>query len=257
MMIRRVSAQVFATRSKLGLTQVSASQFENRAPSGARFFYNVDMNLLDTLICELDTGLKTVFAKAHGERPLPRPAAMAPADAAPMAPMEKADEAESIRLMRINHCGEVCAQALYQGQAMVARDKAVQQLLVEAAGEEHDHLAWCESRLTQLGGKRSYLSPLFYAGSFGLGVVSGLMGDKWSLGFLVETERQVEAHLHNHLGRLPAGDTGSRAILEAMRQDEIRHGKSGIEHGGEPLPPPVKAAMAVFSKVMTRATYWV
>ena len=212
------------------------------------------MNLVDRLICELDTGLRTVFAKAHAGRRLPNPDPGTGSDA--MA-LDAAARATSIRLMRVNHCGEVCAQALYQGQALVAKDATVQKLLLNAADEEHDHLAWCDARLSQLGGRSSYLSPVFYAGSFGLGIVSGLLGDKWSMGFLVETERQVEAHLHDHLGRISPADTESRAVLEAMRDDEIRHGQSGIEHGAEPLPAPVKSAMRAFSIVMTSTTYWV
>ena len=159
--------------------------------------------------------------------------------------------------MRVNHCGEVCAQALYQGQALVAKGDQTRSLLVKAAKEEHDHLAWCESRLSEIGGETSRLTPLFYAGSFGLGVVSGLLGDKWSMGFLVETERQVEAHLHEHLGRISPTDSGSRAILEVMREDEIRHGQSGSDLGAMPLPAPIKAAMSLFSTVMTRSTYWI
>ena len=178
-------------------------------------------------------------------------------DAPLAAPLDAQDAAESIRLMRVNHCGEVCAQALYQGQALVAKTPATKSLLASAAAEERDHLAWCQSRLNDLGGQSSRLAPIFYAGAYGFGVVSGLLGDKWSLGFLVETEQQVEAHLHDHLKKLPADDESSRAILEAMRADEIRHGQSGISHGGAPLPLPIKAAMRGFSKVMTRTTYWV
>lgn len=210
------------------------------------------MNLVDRLICELDTGLRTVFAKAHAERRQPKPDLNAQTDATSL---DDAERAESIRLMRVNHCGEVCAQALYQGQALVAKDDAVQKLLHTAAEEEHDHLAWCDARLTELGGRSSRLSPVFYAGSFGFGVISGLLGDKWSMGFLVETERQVEAHLHDHLGRISPNDSQSRAILEAMRDDEIRHGHSGMEHGAKPLPAPVKVAMRAFAKVMTGTTY--
>jgi 3-demethoxyubiquinol 3-hydroxylase len=212
------------------------------------------MNLVDRLICELDRGLRTVFAKAHAERDLPR-AASNPSPAA--APLDAAARAESIRLMRVNHCGEVCAQALYQGQALVAKEDGVRKLLLDAADEEHDHLAWCDARLSDLGGHGSRLSPLFYAGAFGMGLVSGLLGDKWSMGFLVETEKQVEAHLHDHLGRISPADAESRAILEAMREDEIRHGQSGMDHGAAPLPAPLKAAMRGFSQVMTRTTYWV
>lgn len=211
------------------------------------------MTLVDKLICELDIGLKTVFARAHAERRVPKPNPVAKSGAL----LNAAAREESIRLMRVNHCGEVCAQALYQGQALIAKDAKVRKLLLTAAGEEHDHLAWCDSRLFDLGGRSSRLGPVFYVGAFGLGVVSGLLGDKWSMGFLVETERQVEAHLHEHLGRISRDDAESRAILEAMRDDEIRHGQAGIEHGAQELPKPVKAAMRVFSKVMTNTTYWV
>lgn len=212
------------------------------------------MNLIDRLICELDTGLKTVFAKAHADRRMPRSAQTTETNPAPLEPVARE---ESIRLMRVNHCGEVCAQALYKGQALVAKDEMVQKLLLTAANEEHDHLAWCDARLTELGGRSSVLSPAFYVGAFALGVVSGLLGDRWSMGFLVETERQVEAHLHDHLGRISPTDAESRAILEAMRNDEIRHGQSGIEHGAEPLSRPVKVAMRGISSVMTGTTYWV
>ncbi|MBL0121266.1 MAG: 2-polyprenyl-3-methyl-6-methoxy-1,4-benzoquinone monooxygenase [Betaproteobacteria bacterium] len=212
------------------------------------------MNLVDRLICELDTGLRTVFAKVHADRRMPRSTRTTESNPATLEPVARE---ESIRLMRVNHCGEVCAQALYQGQALVAEDETVQRLLLTAANEEHDHLAWCDARLTELGGRSSYLSPAFYAGSFALGVVSGLLGDRWSMGFLVETERQVEAHLRDHLGRISFADADSRAILEAMRNDEIRHGQTGLEHGAEPLPRPVKMAMRGISKVMTGTTYWV
>ncbi len=207
------------------------------------------MNLIDRFLCEVDTGLRTVFAAPHAQRTLP------PAGA--QTTLEKTESEESIRLMRVNHTGEVCAQALYQGQAMVARSGDTREMLEQAAREERDHLAWCGKRLEQLGGQTSRLNPLFYAGSFAFGVVSGLAGDKWSMGFLVETERQVEAHLDHHLQRLPAGDAASRHILEVMREDEIRHGDAGASHGAAELPPPVKSAMAAFSKVMTRTTYWV
>ena len=213
------------------------------------------MNLRDRLICEVDTGIRTVFAKARSGRPQPLPdsSARATTKAAP----SDVDLKESIRLMRVNHCGEVCAQALYQGQALVAKEDRTRKLLLSSAKEEHDHLAWCESRLSELGGRKSQLSPLFYAGAFSMGVVSGLLGDKWSMGFLVETERQVEAHLHDHLGRISLDDTGSRAILEAMREDEIRHGQAGAQLGANALPSPAKAAMSLFSTVMTRSTYWI
>ena len=208
------------------------------------------MNLVDRLLCELDTGLRTVFAVAHADRPLP-------GRAENPAKLDATARDESIRLMRVNHTGEVCAQALYQGQAMVSRSASTRELLVHAAREEHDHLAWCQSRLNDLDGHTSRLNPLFYGGSFAFGVASGLLGDKWSLGFLVETERQVEAHLNDHLSKIPVGDDASRRILDAMREDEIRHGQTGLDHGGAPLPAPIRAVMHAFSTVMTRTTYWV
>jgi ubiquinone biosynthesis monooxygenase Coq7 len=210
------------------------------------------MNLIDSLICELDAGLRSVFAKPVASRPLP-----VGLDALDTPPMTAADATESMRLMRINHVGEVCAQALYQGQLAVARDSKTRGILEHAAREERDHLAWCASRVSELGGKTSVLSPLFYAGAWTMGVVSGLAGDKWSMGFLVETERQVEAHLDQHLAALPAADHRTRAIVERMRLDEIEHGNSGEAAGAIPLPLPIKAAMRATSRVMTTTTYWV
>jgi ubiquinone biosynthesis monooxygenase Coq7 len=212
------------------------------------------MNFIDRIICELDTGLRTVFAQAHAERRMPKPETAGEAEAIEL---DIPANLESARLMRVNHCGEVCAQALYQGQAMVAKDPKVQKFLLSAASEEHDHLAWCGARIAQLGGRTSRLAPFFYAGAFGMGAVSGLLGDKWSMGFLVETERQVEAHLHDHLGRISPNDRDSRAILDEMRKDEIRHGEAGRDHGAAILPLPLRVAMRAFSKVMTKTTYWV
>ena len=212
------------------------------------------MNLVDRVICELDTGLRTVFAPAYAERPMPKPRLL---EGEKASGPDDIYRAESIRLMRINHCGEVCAQALYQGQAVVAKNTAVREFLLSAANEEHDHLAWCSARLAELSGQASLLSPAFYAGAFGMGIASGLLGDKWSMGFLVETERQVEAHLDDHLERISPDDAASRAILNTMRDDEIRHGLAGQENGAIALPTPVRLAMRVFSKFMTKATYWV
>ena len=212
------------------------------------------MNLVDRVICELDTGLRTVFAPAYAERPMPKPRLL---EGEKASGPDDIYRAESIRLMRINHCGEVCAQALYQGQAVVAKNTAAKEFLLRAANEEHDHLAWCSARLAELSGQASLLSPAFYAGAFGMGIASGLLGDKWSMGFLVETERQVEAHLDDHLERISPDDAASRAILNKMRDDEIRHGLAGQENGAIALPTPVRLAMRVFSKFMTKATYWV
>lgn len=206
------------------------------------------MNLVDRLICEVDGALRTVFGAAHAERPLPATAAST---------VDRKDAAASIRLMRVNHAGEVSAQALYQGQAAVANSAETRALLLAAAKEERDHLAWCQSRLDELGGRSSRLNPFFYAGSFALGMASGVLGDKWSMGFLVETERQVEAHLGDHLQRLPESDTRSREILSAMREDEMHHAQTGLAHGGVELPLPVRMAMKAASRVMTKTSYWV
>jgi ubiquinone biosynthesis monooxygenase Coq7 len=159
--------------------------------------------------------------------------------------------------MRVNHAGEVCAQALYSGQAIVARDARVRKALLDAGAEERDHLAWCRQRLRELDGRPSFLDPVWYVGSFAMGVASGIAGDRWSLGFLAETEAQVERHLEGHLDRLPADDLRSQAILAQMRDDENRHGATGRSLGGADLPPTVRAAMGAFSRVMTRTAYWI
>tara|TARA_Y100001968_G_scaffold303082_1_gene316921 strand:+ start:9094 stop:9699 length:606 start_codon:yes stop_codon:yes gene_type:complete len=158
-------------------------------------------------------------------------------------------------LMRINHTGEVCAQALYQGQALTARLPQVRQAMEQAADEEIDHLAWCEQRIRQLGSHTSVLNPLFYGLSFGIGASAGLISDRISLGFVAATEDQVCKHLDEHLGQLPAGDDKSRAILEQMREDEAQHSTAAIEAGGLRFPAPIKFGMSLMSKVMTKATY--
>ena len=163
----------------------------------------------------------------------------------------------SSRLMRVNHAGEVAAQALYQGQALTARDPKVQEKLLESAHEENDHLAWCRQRTETLGGRTSYLDPLWYAGSLAIGASAGLIGDKWSLGFLAETEHQVTRHIESHLERVPEQDDKTRAILEQMKTDEMHHATVAIEHGAAELPAPVKQAMTLVSKVMTRAAFWI
>ena len=159
--------------------------------------------------------------------------------------------------MRVNHTGEICAQALYSGQALFARDERVRAALQRAAGEERDHLAWCRGRLDELQARPSVLDPLWYAGSFAFGVVSGIAGDRWSMGFLAETEAQVERHLEGHLETLPGDDARSRAIVTQMRDDEARHGSMGRSLGAAELPLPVKAAMRIASRVMTRTAYYV
>ena len=159
-------------------------------------------------------------------------------------------------LMRVNHAGEVAAQGLYQGQAATARLDSVRAAMESAAEEENDHLAWCEQRLTELGSRPSILNPIWYAGAFTIGATAGLIGDRWSLGFVAETERQVVRHLEEHLDRLPMDDERSRAILEQMKIDEEHHGSTAEEAGGAKLPTPIRHLMGVVSKVMTRGAYW-
>ena len=204
---------------------------------------------IDRIITGFDKGLRTLFAPAQTLRPVP-------GEAIPDASLDESQRQRSASLMRVNHSGEVCAQALYQGQALTARDTAAKQALEQAAQEETEHLAWTERRIAELGGSKSVLNPLFYAGSFAIGAMSGLLGDKWNLGFLAETERQVVRHLEGHLERLPAEDQKSRAIVEQMREDEARHATSALDHGAAELPAPVKAALKASSKLMTETAYW-
>lgn len=163
----------------------------------------------------------------------------------------------SAGLMRVNHCGEVCAQALYQGQSLFARDKKVRESLQEAADEEIDHLAWTATRIDEVGGRLSLLNPIWYAGSFAIGAAAAIVSDKVSLGFVAETERQVSDHLRSHLDRLPAGDVKSRAIVEQMDIDERQHATNAVDMGGVELPGPVKQAMRCMGKVMTTTSYWI
>ncbi len=205
---------------------------------------------LDRVITAFDTGLRTLLAPAHSARAVPGEALAEPA-------MTVTERDLAASLMRVNHTGEICAQALYQGQALTARNADARAALEQAAAEETDHLAWTAQRIDELGGRASYLNPLWYAGSFALGAAAGLLGDKWNLGFLAETERQVEGHLEGHLDRLPAQDEKSRAIVNEMKVDEARHARTAIDHGAAELPAPVKAAMKLGSRIMTRTAYWI
>lgn len=211
---------------------------------------------LDRLLSVMDQGLRASWAgpEAIGGsgRPTPRPAAGTPAPA-----LDAAAAKTAAGLMRVNHAGEVAAQALYHGQALVAREPDVREFLLGAAREEGDHLIWCAERLSALHSRPSLLNPVWYAGAVAIGAVAGLAGDRISLGFISETERQVEGHLDEHLERLPAGDAASRAILEQMKADEIRHGEHALERGGAALPGPIAALMRLASKVMTRSAYWI
>ena len=204
---------------------------------------------LDKAIAVMDMGLRTVFSPAIASRPYPADATVSDTT------LSDSERKHAAALMRINHVGEVCAQALYSGQALVSRDQANVEALKQASREEVDHLAWCEQRITELGGRKSLLNPLWYGVSFGLGLTAGLLGDKWNLGFLAETEHQVSAHLNSHLQELPAGDNASRAIVAQMKTDEEQHAQTAEQLGGAALPTPVKLAMRLASKVMTRTAY--
>jgi len=205
------------------------------------------ISALDRLLIVADNALRTLSGAVVPSRATPGHRDTKPA-------ME--DERRHVAgLMRVDHAGEICAQALYAGQSLMARDPGVRKALEHAGAEERDHLAWCAQRLRELDSRPSLLSPFWYAGSFALGVASGAAGDRWSMGFLVETERQVEKHIDGHIGRLPAGDARSRAILEQMREDEIGHANTGQALGAAELPAPVRGAMRLAARVMTGTAY--
>ena len=207
---------------------------------------------MDTLLTAADSALRTVFARHHAKRPTPMWAAVIPAHHE----LNASEKQESAALMRVNHVGEVCAQALYTAQALATKDHALRQHLTTACNEETDHLAWCEQRLQELGGRPSLLNPLWYAGAFTIGYAAAkLGGDRMSLGFVVETERQVEAHLESHLGLLPANDGQSRAIVAQMKVDEAQHAKEALAAGAAELPLPFKALMKVAAQVMTTVAH--
>lgn len=208
---------------------------------------------MDTLLTTLDNTLRTLFAKPHASAPLPQPALEA--TGAPALSMSEADKQHAAGLMRVNHVGEVCAQALYTAQALATKNEALKRHFMLASAEESKHLAWTAQRLEQLGSRPSLLNPLWYAGAFGLGLVAGRLGDAWSLGFVVETEHQVEAHLDSHLRDLPAADAASRAIVAEMKADEARHALDAQHAGAQPLPAPVKTLMTAAAKVMTTVAY--
>ena len=206
--------------------------------------------MLDKLISTFDTGLRTIFAGAHAARPRP--------DAhLNEASLDGSSKAHAAALMRINHVGEVCAQALYSGQALTSRSPYIVNALTHAAAEETDHLAWCEARINELGGRKSLLNPLWYMGSFTLGAIAGVMGDKWNLGFLAETENQVSIHLQNHLNQLDETDIKTRTIVAKMQQDEAAHAHEANQLGAGELPAPIKLGMTFASKMMTKTAYYV
>ena len=206
---------------------------------------------LDRLLASANNALRTIAAPAG------RPARANPAEHIIDADLDDREKSHAAGLMRVNHAGEVAAQALYQGHAAVARDRSIEDQMQRAADEEFDHLAWCEQRINELGEDVSRLTPFWYAGAFAIGAASGILGDKWSLGFIQETERQVCAHLDSHLDSLPAQDAKSRAIVEQMRDEEEEHGENAAQAGAAELPAPIKRLMRLTAKVMTKTAYWV
>lgn len=209
------------------------------------------LTLVDRLIIDLDRGLRTVLG---GVATTGR---SNPAAGVEEVKLTEFERRHSAGLMRVNHAGEVAAQALYHGQALTARREDVRETLDQAAREENDHLAWCEQRLRELDSRTSYLAPFWYLGALAIGALAGVAGDKWNLGFLAETERQVVAHLDGHLVRLPARDHKSRAIVQQMREDEGQHATVATRAGGAPLPQPIPRLMRTASKAMTTTAYWV
>lgn len=206
------------------------------------------LSLGDRMIGALDAGLRTVFVPTRATRPSPS-AALPPVELGP------ADRQQAAALMRVNHVGEICAQALYESQALFSRSESLRRHFEQAAQEELDHLAWTAERVAELDGHTSHLSPLWWAGAFACGSLAGLAGDKWSLGFVVETERQVEAHLASHLQRLPEGDAPSRAIVNQMRHEEAEHADAALAAGAALLPTPIPALMRAAAKVMTTVAH--
>jgi ubiquinone biosynthesis monooxygenase Coq7 len=203
---------------------------------------------VDKLIAEFDRALRALAGVARASR-------RSPAEERPEADLDRRERAHAAALMRVNHVGEICAQALYQGQALTARNPQARAALEQAAREEEDHLAWSADRIRELGGRPSLLNPLWYAGSLAIGALAGAAGDRWNLAFLAETERQVEEHLSGHLEALPARDARTRAVVEAMRRDEAGHRATAMRMGASELPEPARLAMRVASKVMTTLAY--
>jgi len=208
------------------------------------------MTRFDTYIMEFDRGLRTLFAKPQSVRA--HPDAMTEE-----ASLSEAEKKHVVSLMRVNHTGEVCAQALYSGQVMTSRDEKISLALRQAAKEETEHLAWCEARISALGGRTSLLNPVFYAGALSMGMLAGALGDKWNLGFLAETEKQVGEHLASHLDTLPEQDVKTRQIIEQMQEDEAHHREQALAQGGATLPAPIQWMMKKVSKVMTATSYYV
>lgn len=215
---------------------------------------NPRLSQFDQLIAAADRALRTLGAESQASRA--NPAAAVPQHGAASS-LSEPERREAAALMRVNHVGEVCAQAMYDAQALAARSPHLRNAFIRAAQEEADHLAWTQQRINELGGRTSLLNPLWYSGAFAIGLVAARLGDRASLGFMAETERQVEQHLQSHLERLPEGDAASRAIVEQMRHDEAGHADSAVEGGGAALPLPVRWAMRMAARVMTRTAHYI
>ena len=208
------------------------------------------MSVPDSVIVEFDRALRTVLGEPQSRR-------SNPADAVAEEPLDEGLRRRAAALMRVNHCGEVCAQALYQGQALASSSREIKAALARAASEEADHLAWSAQRIRELGGRASLLNPVWYAGALAIGYAAGKLGDRWSLGFLAETERQVESHLQGHLERLGERDGKTRAVIEVMQREEAGHRKTAEALGARELPPPVRQGMRWAAKLMTTTSYWI
>jgi len=205
---------------------------------------------IDRCIAEFDKGLRTVFGVHPSARPMP-------GGELPEADLSETERRQAAGLMRVNHCGEVCAQALYQGQALASGNESLRDALDQAAREEADHLAWCERRIGELGGRLSLLNPIWYAGALTIGFAAGKFGDAWNLGFLAETEQQVEHHLQGHLHRLSERDARTRAIVEKMKEDEAGHAATAQRLGARELPRQARTTMRLAARVMTTSSYWI
>lgn len=224
-------------------------RFEAVAVAIIRRMHTRKLTRLDRLLAGLDNALRTLAA------PAPAAGRAYPAAAVAEGELDAREKTHAAGLMRVNHAGEIAAQALYQGHAAVARDPVIEQRMQQSAMEEFDHLAWCEERLRELDARPSRLAPLWYGGAYAIGALSGVLGDKWSLGFIAETEQQVCDHLDRHLDGLPAADARSRAVVRQMREDEATHGEKAREAGAAALPEPVKRLMQMTARVMTTAAY--
>lgn len=212
-----------------------------------------EVSTIDLLLSSANRALAVIYGTPQATREYPDATTERAADAT----LSVGERAESAALMRVNHVGEVCAQALYEAQAIGTRDEHLRATFLAAASEELDHLAWTQQRIHELGGRTSLLNPLWHAGSFAIGLLAARLGDRMSLGFMAETERQVEAHLQGHLERLPAGDVASRRVVEAMKQDEARHADNAYSLGGAKLPWPARAAMRMAARIMTRTAHYI